>query len=521
MFDVIIRGGTVIDGSGGAGRVADVAVRDGKIAAIEPHIEADARELIDATGRIVTPGFVDVHTHFDGQTTWDELLEPSTNHGVTTVVMGNCGVGFAPVAPDAHAQLIELMEGVEDIPGAALAEGLTWGWESFPQYLDVLSERRWTVDVGAQLPHGPLRTYVMGPSAAEHKHASPDEIAAMAKLTREAMEAGAYGFTTSRTMGHRALDGTPVPGTYAAIDELFAIGAAVSAGGGRVFEWAPSGLARSDKPEIVAEEFDWIGRLAGTTGLTTTFNLLQMHTAPDRWRHEMDLAAQWRGSGASVTPLVAGRPFAVIYTWAVRHLFSARPSYRAIARLPLVERLAELRKPSVRSAILGEADAPIDDMERRGIQYIRTVLPDSYLMSGIPDYEQPAESSIGAIAERLGVSMDEVLYDGLTATDDAVMLYPLYNYTTHDHSVLHEQLLDPDAVLGLNDGGAHCAFICDASIPTYMMSHWARDRTRGPKIAIDEVIRRLTSQPADLYGMSDRGRLQVGLRADANVIDFA
>ena len=409
MFDVIIRGGTVIDGSGGPERVADVAIRDGKIAAIDHRIEADAGEVIDATGRIVTPGFVDVHTHFDGQTTWDEVLEPTSNHGVTTVMMGNCGVGFAPVAPDADAQLIELIEGVEDIPGAALAEGLTRGRESFPQYLDVLSKRQWTIDVGAQLPHGPLRTYVMGPSAAEHKHASPDEIERMARLAREAMEAGAYGFTTSRTMGHRALDGTPVPGTYAAIDELYAIGAAVSAGGGRVFEWAPSGLARSDKPEIVAEEFDWIGRLAGTTGLTTTFNLLQMHTAPDRWRREMDLAAQWRGSGASVTPLVAGRPFAVIYTWAVRHLFSARPSYRAIAHLPLAERLTELRKPSVRAAMLCEADAPSDYMERRGIHYIRPVPSDATQAFWLYALQRAAE------AEAEPALPDETLYLVCTA----------------------------------------------------------------------------------------------------------
>jgi N-acyl-D-amino-acid deacylase len=524
-FDTIITGGTLVDGLGTAPRRTDIGIRDGRITAIDGSltdaVAAGDAHVIDATGRLVTPGFVDVHTHYDGQATWDELLEPSTHHGVTTLLMGNCGVGFAPVRPDDHESLIELMEGVEDIPGAALSEGLTWGWESFPQYLDVLESRRWAVDVGTQVAHGPLRRYAMGPAASTDAAASPDEIGAMGRMVREAIDAGAFGFTTSRTLGHKALDGTPVPGTFATLDELTAIAGNVAAGGGRVMEFAAAGLARSDAPAAVADEFEWVGRLAGDTGVNTTFILLQNHADADRWRREMHTAERWRSSGSPVFPLVAGRPFGVIWGWDVRHPFTARPTYRSIAGLPLRERLVELRDPAVRAAILADDDEPSNRAEAGQLAYIRMVLGDCHLISGAPDYEQPRERSIGAVAEATGRTNEEVCYDGLVATDDAMLLYALYNYTSWDHSVLYEQFQDPDTVLGLADGGAHVAFICDASIPTFMLTHWARDRTRGPRLDVAETVRRLTSQPADLYGLADRGRLTVGARADINVIDHA
>jgi N-acyl-D-aspartate/D-glutamate deacylase len=521
QFDTIISGGTVVDGTGAAPRRADVGIVDGRIVAIEPDLPMDGGEtgeVIDATGRLVTPGFVDVHTHYDGQATWDEVLEPSTPHGVTTLLMGNCGVGFAPVKPTDHDALIELMDGVEDIPGAALHEGLTWGWESFPEYLDVLDRRRWSVDVGAQLAHGPLRRYVMGPSAGLDQAANDDEIRTMGRLAREAIEAGAFGFTTSRTLGHKALDGTPVPGTFATLDELSAIATSVAAANGRVLEFAAAGLARSDNPVAVSEEFEWVGRLAGETGVNTTFILLQNHADPERWRTEMHRAAAWRAAGAPVFPLIAGRPFGVLWGWDVRHPFIARPTYRAIAHLPLGERLVELRDPAVRAAILTETDEPASRAESGQLHYIRLVLGDCHLISGVPDYEQPRERSVGALAAERGVSTEEVAYDGLL-DDGAMLLYALYNFSSWDHAVLHEQLEHRDAVVGLADGGAHMAFICDASIPTYLLTHWARDRSRGPRLDVAEVVRRLTSQPADLYGLGDRGRLAVGLRADVNVID--
>jgi N-acyl-D-aspartate/D-glutamate deacylase len=340
-------------------------------------------------------------------------------------------------------------------------------------------------------------------------------------MVREAIEAGAFGFTTSRTLGHKALDGTPVPGTFATLDELTTIATNVAAGGGRVMEFAAAGLARSDAPTAVAEEFEWVGRLAGDTGVNTTFILLQNHADPDRWRREMHTAERWRAAGSPVFPLVAGRPFGVIWGWDVRHPFTARPTYRAIAGLPLAERLVELRDPAIRAAILAEDDEPASRAESGQLAYIRMVLGDCHIISGAPDYEQPRERSIGAVAEASGRSNEEVCYDGLVATDDAMLLYALYNYTTWDHSVLHEQFQDPATVLGLADGGAHVAFICDASIPTFMLTHWARDRSRGPQLTLTETVRRLTSQPADLYGLTDRGRLTVGARADVNVIDHA
>ncbi len=334
MYDVIIRGGSVIDGTGQPAHRADVAIQGGRIVEVAAAIDGDANETIDATGCIVTPGFVDPHTHYDGQATWDDVLEPSTPHGVTTVVTGNCGVGFAPVRPGREDWLIELMEGVEDIPGAALHEGMTWGWESFPEYLDLLGGRQWAVDVAVQLPHGPLRGYVMGDRGAQNEQATAADIEEMGRLAKEAMEAGAFGFTTSRTLGHTSLDGTPVPGTFAADDELFAIAQSVRDGGGRIFEIAMAGISPGDDPSIVANELEWIGTMADETGLTATFIVLQHAQDPQRWRVEMDAAAKWRARGAKVVPLVAGRPFGVLLGWEVRHPFRLRPTYEALDHLP-------------------------------------------------------------------------------------------------------------------------------------------------------------------------------------------
>jgi N-acyl-D-aspartate/D-glutamate deacylase len=409
------------------------------------------------------------------------------------------------------------MEGVEDIPGAALSEGISWGWQTFPEYLDVLDGHRWSVDVGAQLAHGPLRRYVLGPRALDAA-AGDDDLSLMTDLVREAMEAGALGFTTSRTLGHRALDGTPVPGTYATLHELTQIATAVASGGGRVLELAGSGLARSDKAAAVAEEFEWVGRLAGDTGLRTTFLLLQSHADPDRWRSELHRAAAWRAAGSPVTPLIAGRPFGILYGWEVRHPFMARPAYRAHASLPLDERLEQLRDPAVRAAILSQENEPVNRAEAGQLAYLRLVIDDCHVISGVPDYEQPRERTMGALAAEQGRSVEEVAYDSLV-DGDAMLLYALYNYAGWDHAVLLEQFEDSDAVLGLADGGAHSAYICDASVPTSMLTHWVRDRTRGPRLDLAEAVRRLTSHPADLYGLTDRGRIAVGLRADLNVID--
>jgi N-acyl-D-amino-acid deacylase len=521
MYDVIIRGGDVVDGTGRPAVRADIAIRDGRIVDVASAIVGEAGEIIDATGCIVTPGFVDPHTHYDGQATWDTALEPSAPHGVTTVVTGNCGVGFAPVRPGRESWLIELMEGVEDIPGSALHEGMTWGWESFPEYLELLRGRAWSVDVAVQLPHGPLRGYVMGERGAKNEKASPQDIAQMSQLAEEAMQAGAFGFTTSRTMGHTSLDGTPVPGTFADDDELFAIAKAVRAGGGRVFEVAMAGISPVDNASVVARELDWIGRMAVETGLTVTFIVLQVNQDPTRWQQEMKAASDWRARGGDVVPLVAGRPFGVLLGWDVRHPFRLRPSYEAVDHLPPAERLAALRTPEVRDRILAEQPATEDPVQIFSQAALTGLLPICYVLAGDPDYEQPASQSLAAIAEREGTSVEAAAYDAMVSgAGGTMLLLPLFNYTDTSHDALYEQMQDPAAVLGLADGGAHCGAICDASIPTYILTHWVRDRTRGPRLALEDAVRRLTSQPADLYGLDDRGRIAPGLRADLNVIDF-
>ncbi len=519
-FDLIVAGGRVLDGNGTEERLVDIGVRDGVIVALEPGLAStvgSGTEVIDAAGRLVTPGFVDVHTHFDGQATWDEVLDPVTGHGVTTVIMGNCGVGFAPVRPEAHQQLIELMEGVEDIPGTALTEGMDWRWESFPEYLDVLEKGRWSVDVGTQIAHGPVRTYVCGSDPGGD--ATADEVTEMARIVREAIEAGAFGFTTSRTMGHTAVNGLPVPGTFAALDELMTLGEAVAAGGGHIFEVAPTGLFGRDDPSIIAGEVHWMGQVAERTGLSVTFIMLQTHHDPDRWRAESEAAAEWRAKGANVIPLVAARSASILYGWDIRHPFMAKPSYKALAHLPLSQRLVALRDPAVRTAILSEADQVDRPAAAAELRFMRKALPACFRLSVDADYEQPLDRRLGDIAGREGVSIEETAYDQLLI-DGAMLRYPLYNYVTGDHSVLHEQLSDSDTLVSLGDGGAHCAFICDASMPTYLLTHWGRDRERGPRFAVADLVRRLTSQPADLYGLSDRGRIAVGMRADINVIDF-
>ena len=521
IYDLLIRGGRVVDGTGAPAERLDVAIVDGRIAALEPAIESAAATVIDAADCIVTPGFVDVHTHYDGQATWDEVLEPSTPHGVTTVIMGNCGVGFAPVRPGHEQRLIELMEGVEDIPGSALHEGMTWGWESFPEYIAKLAGRRWSIDVGVQVPHGPMRAYVMGERGATNQQATQEDLTEMSRLVCEAVEAGAFGFTTSRTLGHASLDGTPVPGTFANDDELFTLAKAVRKGGGRIFEVAGAGIAPTDDAEIAAKEMDWIGALALETGLTATFILLQDSGNPTRWRSAMEAAARWRNQGAKVIPLVAGRPFGVLFGWDVRHPFQFRPSYEAVAHLPLAARLEELRRPEVRERILREMPTEGDEIQRLTATMIASLLDRCYGMSREPDYEQPLERSIGSLASTTGRSVEEVAYDILVEPGGSgMLLFPVYNYADANHDVLYEQLMDPEAVLGLDDGGAHCGSICDASIPTFVLTHWVRDRLRGPRIGLEDAVRRLTSQPADLYGLADRGRLAVGMRADVNVIDF-
>ena len=514
MHDLVIRGGTVVDGTGAPSRTADVAVDDGIITEVGDLESAAARRTIDADGLLVTPGVVDVHTHYDGQATWDPLLTPSSWHGVTTIVMGNCGVGFAPVRPGSQEWLVQLMEGVEDIPGTALTEGITWGWESFPEYLTALEGMGRVVDIGTQVPHGAVRAYVMGERGSRNEPATPEDIAAMAALVKEGIAAGALGFSTSRTIVHRAVDGEPVPGTFAAEDEIFGIGQALKSLGAGVFELAPAGAMGEDlaAPE---REVALMRRLSAAIGRPISFALLQVDAAPDQWRDILRLAAEANDEGADLRPQVAGRALNVLLGFQTFHPFSKRPTYMAIADLPLAERIQHLRKDEVRRAILSESipDDPL--MAMIGGQSTSHMFP----LGEPPDYEPTPDMSVAAIARREGRPEEEVLYDLLLRHDGReLVLFTLGGYSHGSLDDMREMLLHPNSALGLSDGGAHCGVICDASAPTYMLSHWVRDRADG--LPLEFVVKKMTRDTAHLYGLEDRGVLAPGFKADLNLVDL-
>jgi len=514
MHDLVVRGGTVVDGTGSAPIEADVAVDGGRITLVGT-VEAEGRTEIDATGKVVTPGFVDVHTHYDGQVTWDPLLVPSVWHGVTTVVMGNCGVGFAPAKPDRHEWLIGLMEGVEDIPGSALSEGIRWGWETFPEFLDFLEHQELAIDVGTQVPHGAVRGYVMGERGARNEPATPDDIEQMARIVREGIEAGALGVSTSRTIAHRAIDGEPVPGTFAAEEELFAMGRALSAAGTGVFELAPAGVMGEDLAAS-EKEMDWMRRLAAETERPVTFALLQHDLDPDQWKKMLDLATEAYDEGVPVRPQVAGRPLGLLLGLQTFHPLSKRPSFAPLLELPLEEKVAAMRDPELRARILAETPTPDDLMAFIGLGLDRI-----FRLGDPPDYEPAPEESIAAIAERENVDPAEYLYDLLLENEGReLLLRPLLGYSHFTQDPIREMVLHPASALGLGDGGAHVGAICDASIETYMLTHWVRDRSRGEKLPLELVVRKMTSDTASLYGLGDRGVVAPGYRGDLNVIDL-
>ncbi len=510
MHDIAIRGGTLVDGTGAPARSGDLAIDGDRIASVGGKAGAARRE-IDASGLLVTPGWVDIHTHYDGQVTWDPYLTPSSWHGVTTLVMGNCGVGFAPARPDRRGWLIGLMEGVEDIPGTALAEGIKWEWESFPEYLDAVERMPRAIDVATQVPHGAVRAYVMGERGAKNEKATPDDIARMAELVREGLAAGALGFSTSRTLLHRAIDGEPVPGTFAGDEELLGIGSALGKVGHGVFEMA-SDLA----PE--GNEFAWMEKLAATTGRPVTFACLQNDMDPDQWQRLLRLAETCNAHGARVVPQVSGRPTGLLLGLeSTFHPFSTYPSYAEIAGLPLAERVRRMRDPALRARIL--AESPNHAMPVA--VYIAASFHKLFPLGDPPDYEPGPEKSVKAIAEREGRSPQEVAYDLLLARAGKELLYfPLLGYSHGNFDDMRTMLVHPQTVLGLSDGGAHCGIICDASMPTYMLSHWVRDRSRGERIPLEQVVRMQTRNTAALFGFDDRGALAPGLRADVNLIDF-
>ncbi|MFT3811229.1 MAG: amidohydrolase family protein [Micropepsaceae bacterium] len=512
MHDLIIRNGTIIDGTGAPAFKGDLAIDNGLIAAVG-KIDAPGREEIDATGLIVTPGFVDIHTHYDGQATWDAELAPSSWHGVTTVVMGNCGVGFAPARPDKHDWLINLMEGVEDIPGAALAEGLTWGWESFPEYLDVLEKMPRTVDVGTHVPHGAVRAYVMGERGARNEAATPDDIAAMAKIVEDGLKAGALGFSTSRTVLHRAKDGEVVPGTYAGRDELVGIGAAIGRAGHGVFETA-SDLT----PD--AKEFEWMEAVSREAGIKVSFGMLQ--AVGDDWRRHMARVEEANGRGARITAQIALRGTGLLLNWrGTAHPFLARATWYEIAHKPWAEQWAALNDPAFKARLLADPaiapGLPVNSLSKKLFAGWDT----QYAIGDNPDYEPAPEDSIAARAAREGRDPAELAYEIMMEDEGRGFIYlPILNFADGHLDHVGELLGHPSTVVSLSDGGAHCGTICDAASTTFMLTHWVRDRARGERIPLEQAIHRQTAHTAAAYGLNDRGALKAGLIGDVNLIDL-
>ena len=509
MHDLIIRGGTIADGSGRAPSRGDVAIDGGLIAAVGEVGDA-ARRVIDADGLLVTPGWVDIHTHYDGQATWDPEVSPSGWHGVTTVVMGNCGVGFAPARAADRSWLIGLMEGVEDIPGTALAEGMTWNWESFGDYLDEVERTARGLDVAALVPHGALRAYVLGEGRANDT-ATAEEIAEMAAIVREAVQAGAIGASTTRTILHRDKDGELAAGTNAAAEELIAIGEALGKAGHRVFSVA------SDLWDL-DYEFAWMSEISQRAGVPVTYGVLQADFAPELWREWIDRGVAANRRGGWLVPQVAGKPTSIMVGFqSTTHPFAHHAAYQAIAHLPLPERMVALRTPEVRAAILGEEPRPGGFVE-----FMRANLHKLFPLGDPPDYEPPRERSVTALAAAQGVSVDTVIYDLMLQRDGTELLYlPILDYSDCNLDAVREMLVHPATVLGLGDGGAHCGVLCDASLPTFMLTHWARDRSRGEQLPLETVVHLQTRRTAELYGFGDRGLLAPGYLADVNVIDHA
>jgi N-acyl-D-aspartate/D-glutamate deacylase len=510
-FDLVIRGATIADGTGAGTREADVAVKGEKIAAVG-KVSGNGTEEMAAKGLLVTPGFVDIHTHYDGQATWDSRLQPSSWHGVTTAVMGNCGVGFAPVKASDRQRLIELMEGVEDIPGVALDEGLDWSWESFGQYLGALEARPRDMDLGAQLPHGALRVFVMGERAARLEEATPEEVAEMRVLTTEAMKAGALGFSTSRTLNHRTVKGDPTPSLRASEAELMGIALGMKDAGRGVIEFISD--FNTPNPE---SEFEMVDRLLTASGRPFSVSLAQRHTKPEGWRRLLGLVEGLASKGHSAKAQVAPRPIGVLQgLQASRIPFSMCRSYKAIAHKTVAERLGIMRDPTFRAKLLEESREPLrSDMAARLVDYDRM-----FPLGDPPDYEPPQESSLGARARREGRDPREVVYDYLLEGEGENFIFaPFANYAAYNLDCCREMMQSPHTLIGLGDGGAHVGLISDGSFPTSLLSHWGRDRKTG-RLDVSWLVKRHTLDNAHAVGLGDRGRIAEGYKADLNVIDF-
>ncbi|MFZ4067469.1 MAG: N-acyl-D-amino-acid deacylase family protein [Phenylobacterium sp.] len=517
MLDLIIRGGTLVDGTGAVPVIGDIGVQGDRIVAVG-KVEGPARREIDATGLVITPGWVDIHTHYDGQATWDAVMAPSSWHGVTTAIMGNCGVGFAPVRPGQQDFLIQLMEGVEDIPGAALAEGIDWKWETFPEYLDALEAKPRTIDVGVHVPHGSVRAYVLGDRCNTDYQPDAGEIAEMAGLVREGVAAGALGFSTSRTLLHKDIHGVHVPGTFAGSDEMLALGLSMKGLTHGVFEMVSDNLGDDD-------EWAWVKGFVEETGLPVT--LVATSAGAYLGNKMFNIAEESREKGMDIRPQIAGRPTGILNGLTSNfHIFMASPTWKSeLEGLALEDKVAAMARPEIRAALLSEdspliraaASAPVSG-EVAGLDgLLWRIFP----LGERPNYEPDREGSVAGLAEAAGVSPLEMMYDLLVRDGGHELFYqPLGGYQTYNFDFFRKNMQHPNVLFGLSDGGAHCGVIADAGMPTFILTHWARDRVKGEQFPLEFLVRKLTSDTARAYGLNDRGRLEPGLLADLNVIDF-
>ena len=516
MTDLVISNATLVDGSGEPQRMSDIAINNGKIVEVGPAgsiSTTSSRRTIDADGLVVTPGFVDVHTHYDAQVSWDPLLTPSSWHGVTTAVMGNCGVGFAPAHPQRHQWLIELMEGVEDIPGAAMTDGIDWQWETFPEYLDAVDQRQYAIDIGTQIAHGPLRAYVMGQRGADNEPATAQDCVGMAKLVEEALRAGALGFSTSRTPLHKSKSGELVPGTMVDATELFAIAEAMAKVGHGNFQFSPEHI------RVPHEEWVWMRELAQRYGRPVSVNLSQTDQSPELWRSVLELLTEAHSEGIEIYSQVAGRSIGIMYCLQGSvHPLLFHPAYAEVQHLPIGERLTALKEPHRRHRLIN--DIPDDGGIFQKIVFDK--LDGMWIVNGPNiDYEPHREDSIAGLAARSGIPPMQLILDHLCSDDGNAMIYaPFFNYSYGDLSMAYEAHLHPHTRMGLSDAGAHCGAICDGGMPTFMLTHWTRDRARGPRLPLEFIVHRQTRQTAEFYGLHDRGLIAAGMRADINIIDY-
>ena len=517
MLDLIIRGGTLVDGTGAAPVVGDIGVQGDRIVAVG-KVEGKARREIDATGLVITPGWVDIHTHYDGQATWDAVMAPSSWHGVTTAIMGNCGVGFAPVRPGQQDFLIQLMEGVEDIPGAALAEGIDWKWETFPEYLDALEAKPRTIDVGVHVPHGSVRAYVLGDRCNTDYQPDAGEIAEMAGLVREGVAAGALGFSTSRTLLHKDIHGIHVPGTFAGSDEMLALGLSMKGLAHGVFEMVSDNLGDDD-------EWAWVKGFVEETGLPVT--LVATSAGAYQGNKMFNIAEESREKGMDIRPQIAGRPTGILNGLTSNfHIFMASPTWKSeLEGLALEDKVAAMARPEIRAALLSE-DSPLIRAATSSpvsgqVAGLDGLLWRIFPLGERPNYEPDREGSVAGLAEAAGLSPLEMMYDLLVRDGGHELFYqPLGGYQTYNFDFFRKNMQHPNVLFGLSDGGAHCGVIADAGMPTFILTHWARDRVKGEQFPLEFLVRKLTSDTARAYGLNDRGRLEPGLLADLNVIDF-